>query len=354
LIPATPTGHAEPPVQGSARTSRAVQRTRRLADAARGPVLRLIARRVIAAVFVLLLVSILVFLLIHIAPGGPENALLGRDATEAQREAVRERYHLNDPLLSQYGSYVRSLLRFDLGDSYILREPVTTVVWRAAWKVTVPLLCMTMVLATTVGVALGYVAAQLRGSVIDRAIIGFTVLGASTPVFATGMFVAYVFGVRLGWFPFFGSGDGGLDTLWHLVLPALATTAFLLASTTKLSRSRFAEILDEDYVTFAKARGLSARYVVGRVLMRNAAVQIVTWSGSLVVALVGGLVIVERVFGLDGVGTLLIESINTRDVPVVQGITLMIAVLAIVVNLVVDLLCMAIDPRIRRGVAVER
>jgi ABC-type dipeptide/oligopeptide/nickel transport system permease component len=338
----------------SAHTSRAVQGTRRLVDATRNPLLRLVVRRVVASVFVLFLVSILVFLLIHIAPGGPENALLGRDATEAQREAVRERYHLNNPLLSQYGSYLRSLLRFDLGNSYILREPVTTVVWRAAWKVTIPLLCMTMLLATTIGVGLGYVAARLRGSMLDRTIIGFTVLGASTPVFATGMLVAYVFGVRLGWFPFFGSGDGGLDTLWHLVLPAVATTAFLVASTTKLSRARFAEILDEDYVTFAQARGLSPRYVVGRVLMRNAAVQIVTWSGSLVVALVGGLVIVERVFSLNGVGTQLIESINARDVPVVQGITLMIAVLAIVVNLVVDLLCMAIDPRIRRGVEIER
>lgn len=337
-----------------ANTSQGVLRRRRFADVTRRPLVRLLVARGVAAVLVLLLVSIFVFLFIHAAPGGPENALLGRDASEAQREAVRERYNLNDPLITQYGSYLRSLLRLDLGDSFILREPVTTLVWRAAWNVTIPLMCMTLLFATTIGVALGFVAARFRGSILDRAIVGFTVLGGSTPVFATGMFVAYIFGVRLGWFPFLGSGDGGFDTLWHLVLPAVTTTAVLLAQTMKLSRVRFAEILDEDYVTFARARGLSPRYVIGRVLMRNAAVHIVTWLGSLVVTLVGGLVIVELVFGLDGVGTQLIKSINSRDIPVVQGITLMIAVLAVTVNLLVDLACMLIDPRIRRGLEVER
>lgn len=327
---------------------------RRFADVTRRPLVRLLVGRGVAAVLVLFLVSIVVFLFIHAAPGGPENALLGRDASEAQREAVRERYHLNDPLLTQYGSYLRSLLRFDLGDSFILREPVTTLVWRAALNVTIPLMCITLLFATTIGVALGYVAARVRGSMLDRVIVGFTVLGGSTPVFVTGMLVAYVFGIRLGWFPFLGSGNGGLDTLWHLVLPAVTTTAVLLAQTMKLSRVRFAEILDEDYVTFAQARGLSQRYIVGRVLMRNAAVHIVTWLGSLVVTLVGGLVIVELVFSLDGIGTQLIESINSRDIPVVQGITLMIAVLAVTVNLMVDLACMLIDPRIRRGLEVER
>lgn len=195
-------------------------------------------------------------------------------------------------------------------------------------------------------------AAHLRGSVFDRMVVGSAVLGTSTPVFVTGTLVAYVFGVWLGWLPFFGAGEGGVDTVRHLVLPAVTMTTLLLASTTKLSRVRFAEILDEDYVTFARARGLSPRYVIGRVLMRNAAVQIVTWSGSLVVTLVGGLVIVEQVFSLNGVGTTLIEAINARDIPVVQGITLLMAILALGVNLVVDLLCMAIDPRIRRGLEV--
>lgn len=341
-------------MQELAATTHRVRRDRRFAEVALNPVVRLIVRRLVAAVFVLFLVTILVFLFIHAAPGGPENALLGRDATDAQRQAVRERYHLNDPLLTQYASYVRSLLRFDLGDSFIFREPVTTVVWRAAWNVTIPLLVMTWLFATTIGLALGYVAARRRGSMFDRVIVGGTVLGASTPVFVTGTFVAYVVGVRLGWLPFFGSGDGGWDTLRHLILPAVTTTTVLLASTTKLSRVRFAEILDEDYVTFAQARGLSPRYVVGRVLVRNAAVHIVTWSGSLIVTLVGGLVIVERMFSLNGVGTQLIESINNRDIPVLQGITLVIAILAVGVNLVVDLLCMAIDPRIRRGLEVDK
>ena len=340
-------------MQQLAPTTQGVWRDRRLAAFALHPVVRLIARRLVAAVFVVFLVSVLVFLFIHAAPGGPENALLGRDATDAQRQAVRERYHLNDPLITQYASYARSLVRFDLGDSFIFRQPVTTVVWRAAWDVTIPLLFMTWLFATSIGLALGYIAAHRRGSMFDRAIVGATVLGASTPVFVTGTLVAYVVGVRLGWLPFFGSGDGGWDTLRHLILPAVTTTTVLLASTTKLSRVRFAEILDEDYVTFARARGLSSRYVVGRVLVRNAAVHIVTWSGSLIVTLVGGLVIVERMFSLNGVGTQLIESINDRDIPMLQGITLVIAILAVGVNLVVDLLCMAIDPRIRRGLEVD-
>ena len=260
-------------------------------------------------------------------------------------------YHLDDPLVAQYWAFLKSALQFDFGNSYTLREPITTLVWRAAVQITVPLLVMTWVVATSVGVALGYLAARSRGGVVDRIIVSMTTLGACAPVFATSILIAYVFGVRLGWFPYLGTGQGVGERMHHLVLPAATMTLVLLAGTTRLTRVRIAQTLDEDQVTFARARGLSSAYVTTRVVLRNSAVHMVTFSGSLVIALIGGTVIVEQIYGLPGVGSNLIQAINSRDIPMVQGLTLFIAVVVVIVNLAVDLACLALDPRLRSGLA---
>jgi ABC-type dipeptide/oligopeptide/nickel transport system permease component len=316
-------------------------------------VLGLLLRRLLGAALVLLVVTIVIFGFVHAAPGSPEQAIGGREASPDQLAAIRATYHLDDPLPLQYINYLRSLVSLDLGQSYSLREPVMTVVTRAALNVTIPLLLISWVLATVIGAVLGYQSARSRGGALDRTIVAFTVLGASSPAFVTGMLLTYVFGIQLHWLPVLGGGDGGLDTIVHLILPALTITIVLLASTTKLTRVRMAQILDEDQLTFARARGLSPIYLIGHVFIKNSAVHLITFSGSLLVTLIGGLVLVEQLFGLSGIGSLLITAINNRDIPLVQGVTLLIAIAVVLVNLVVDALCYAVDPRIRQGMSVS-
>ena len=315
-------------------------------------VLLLLVRRLVGALLVLLIVTIVIFGFVHAAPGSPEQAIGGREASLDQLAAIRVAYHLDDPLPLQYVNYLRSLVVLDLGQSYSLREPVVTVVTRAALNVTIPLLLISWVLATVIGTILGYQAARSRGGVLDRIIVGFTVFGASSPAFVTGMLLTYVFGIQLHWLPVLGGGAGGLDSIVHLILPSLTITIVLLASTTKLTRVRIAQILDEDQLTFARARGLSRRYLISNVFIKNSAVHLITFSGSLLVTLIGGLVLVEQLFGLSGIGSLLITAINNRDIPLVQGVTLLIAIAVVLVNLVVDALCFAVDPRIRKGMSV--
>ncbi|MEO3863307.1 ABC transporter permease [Acrocarpospora sp. B8E8] len=316
------------------------------------PLVRMIVRRLLSASVVLLIVTVVVFAFIHAAPGGPEQAIAGREATPEQLEAIREANHLNDPLWQQYARYAVSLAHLDLGTSYTRNEPVVTSIATAA-GVTLPLLLATWVLSTILGSMLGLFTARRQGSRADRAVVGFTVVGASSPVFATGILVSYIFGVRLGWLPTLGVGDGGLDTVRHLVLPVLTTTVVLLASTTRFARVRFGQVLDEDQVTFARARGLSSQYIVRTIVLKNSAVQMITLAGAVLVAMTGGLVVVEQVYGLPGIGTLLITGITMRDIPIVQGVTLVVAVLVVLINLVVDVLCFVVDPRLRKGLETE-
>ncbi|MFD3486703.1 ABC transporter permease [Streptomyces sp. NPDC058665] len=312
------------------------------------PLARMILQRLAAAVAVLFVVTILIFAFIHAAPGGPEQAIGGREATPELLEAIREANNLNDPLWQQYVSFLTSLLQGDLGTSYTRREPVSTSIATAA-GVTLPLLLATWVLSTVIGGMLGLYTARRQGSRADRAVIGFTVVGASSPVFATGVLLSYVFGVELGWLPTLGAGEGGLDTVTHLILPVLTTTIVLMASTTRFARIRFGQVLEEDQVTFARSRGLSSRYIIRTIVLKNSGVQMITLAGAVLVAMTGGLVVVEQVYGLQGIGTLLITGITMRDIPIVQGVTLVVAVMVVVINLVVDILCFVIDPRLRKG-----
>lgn len=312
----------------------------------------ILLRRLLGALLVLLIVTIIIFGFVHASPGSPEQAIGGREASPEQLAAIRAAYHLDDPLPLQYLNYLRSVLSLDLGQSYSLREPVVTVITRAAMSVTIPLLLISWTLAIVIGAILGYQSARSRGGALDRIIVAFTVLGASSPAFVTGMLLTYVFGIQLRWLPVLGGGNGGLDTIYHLILPALTITTVLLASTTKFTRVRMAQILEEDQLTFARARGLSRSYLIREIFIKNSAVHLITFSGALLVTLISGLVLVEQLFGLSGIGSLLITAINNRDIPLVQGITLLIAIAVVLVNLVVDVLNYAVDPRIRQGISV--
>lgn len=307
---------------------------------------RVVLRRLVPSVVVLVLATLVIFSFVHAAPGGPEQSLAGPFASDQQREAIRASYGLDDPLYEQYGRFVVSVAQLDLGTSISTREPVVQPLRRAA-AVSVPLLVGAWVISTVLGWGLGFLSARRAGGLLDRLVLGATIVGASSPIFAVGIALAYLFGVRLGWLPVLGVGGGGLDTLRHLVLPALTLSVLAMASVTKIARVRFEQVMTQDQITFARARGLGGRQVQVDGLLRNAAVQLVTHSGALLIGLVGALVVVEAVFALDGIGTLLVGSISTRDIPLIQAITLFTAVFIVVVNLVVDIACLSIDPRLR-------
>lgn len=317
------------------------------------PAARFVAWRLVSSVAVLLVVSFVVFAFMHVAPGGPEQSIGGRFATPEQLEAIRERYGLNDPLWAQYTSFLASALHFDLGTSFSLRTPVTTAIAGAA-GVSISLLLMAWVSSTVIGVFLGVVSARHPGGLVDRAVVGFTVVGASSPVFVTGVLLAYVFGVVLGWFPTLGAGTVGVDRLAHLVLPAATLVILALAATSKVSRVRISQVQEEDHVTFSEARGLSRTHVLINSVLRNAGVQIVTQASASMIALVGALIVVESVYSIDGLGSALVSAISTRDIPMIQAITLLLATFIVVVNFAADLLCLAIDPRMRLGLGDRR
>jgi peptide/nickel transport system permease protein len=308
--------------------------------------LKYVLVRLAGAVAVLFAVSVVVFLFIHLAPGGPENALAGRLASPQKLEAIRAKYGFDQPLVSQYLQYLEALVHFDMGESFSRRTAVTTSIFEAA-KITVPLVVISWLVSMTIGVTLGILPAARPGSRLDRIVLAATVVGASAPSFAIGTLLAYVFGVKLEWLPVIGPGDGGLDRLKHLVLPIATVSVSLLASCVKVSRVRIGLIMEEDQMTFARARGLRRSWVVRHVILRNAGVGLVTLSGGLLIALIAGLVVVERMFNLPGLGGLMVDAVREQDIAVLQGITLFVALFVVVVNLTVDLVCMAIDPRLR-------
>ncbi|MBN9622412.1 MAG: ABC transporter permease [Actinobacteria bacterium] len=305
-----------------------------------------VGRRLLASVGIVLVVSVLIFSLIHLAPGGAEQTIGGRFATPEQLASIRASYGLDDPLPEQYVRYLGQVVQLHLGNSLTRREPVGEAILNGL-KVTAPIVLISFLLTSLLGTVLGTVAAYRRGAILDRVIGGFSIAGASVPTFATATILLYVLGVQLGWLPTAGTGEGFVDRAGHLVIPILTLAIFGTASLMKLTRARVLQVLEEDHVTFARARGLSERHVLIRSVLRNAGVQVITVVGVLLLSLVAGSILVEVTLGLDGVGSLLVDALSARDIPTVQGVTLLITVFIVAVNLVVDLLYFAIDPRLR-------
>lgn len=309
--------------------------------------LRLLLRRLAVALPLLLIISFGVFALVHLAPGDPVRALLGtRPSDPDTLAALRERYHLNDPLIVQYAKWLWQVLQGDLGRSINGNRLVWSAIKERA-GVTVFLSLISTVIVLGVGIALGVIAALRRGTRLDRGLVMFGVFGISSPAFVTGIFLLYVFGVVLGWFPTYGAGRGFLDRFWHLVLPAAALALSVMAIVVKITRAAMVKELDRDYVTFARARGLSASRVVFAYVLRNALVPVVTAAGVVIVGLLAGWIYVEVTFALPGLGLLTVDAVQKRDIPLIQGTTLVFSCFVVAVNLAVDLLYTLIDPRIR-------
>jgi peptide/nickel transport system permease protein len=311
--------------------------------------LRYILVRLAQAIPLLLAISFVVFALVHLAPGDPVRTLLGSKPATAETIAViRDRYHLDDPFIVQYAKWLWQVLQGDLGRSIAGNRKVLNIIVERM-SVSLFLAAMSSVIVLVAGIGMGAYAALRRGSWLDRIIVATGVLGISSPAFVTGVFLLYIFGVVFGLFPIYGAGEGFADRFWHLVLPAFALAFSVMAIIIKITRAAMIDALSKDYVTFARARGLSSSRVIFRYVLRNALIPVITAAGLVLVGLVAGSIYVEATFALPGIGTLTVDAVSKRDIPLIQGTTLVFSVFVVVANLFIDVLYTLIDPRIRYG-----
>lgn len=310
-----------------------------------------ILRRLSLLVPVLLIVGVLVFSLIHLTPGDPAAIIAGEDATTEQIADMRERLGLNDPIHIQFFRWFGGVVRLDLGDSIFLRQPVTEALLDRV-QPTGLLTLYSLTLAILIAVPAGVIAAVRRNSWVDRALMVVSISGAAIPNFLFGILLILLFAVILRWLPSGGYVDIGEDPIRHaksMALPALAlgfSTAGLLA---RMVRSTMLDVLREDYIRTAFAKGLSQKTVVLLHALRNAAIPAMTVLGVSLANLLGGSVVVETVFNLPGMGRLVVESVARRDFPVIQGTVMVIAMIQVLVMLLVDVLYVYVDPRVRYG-----
>jgi ABC-type dipeptide/oligopeptide/nickel transport system permease component len=300
-----------------------------------------IRRRLLQSVLVIWGVSVLVFFLLRLAPGDPATLLLAETATPEQIQEVREKWGLNDPIPVQYVVFLSHALRGDLGDSLFFKEPAITVLLERM-PATLQLSAAALLFSLAVAIPMGMMSALRRDSFWDYFGTGLAMLGQAIPPYWLGIMLILVFSVWLGWFPTSGRG-----TIWHLVLPAVTLGSVLMALITRLVRSGMLDVLGEDYIRTARAKGLHERRVIIRHALRNILIPLVTVVGLQMGALFGGAVITESIFAWPGVGRLALQAINARDYPLVQASVLFISVIYVFINLAVDILYVYLDPRIR-------
>ncbi len=307
-----------------------------------------IIRRILAAIPVLLGVTVLVFLTLHLTPGDPARLLAGPEAYEEDIQALREQLGLNDPLVVQYGRFLVSAVTFDFGTSFRTGRLVRTDIADRLPN-TAELALASLVWAVPLGVVVGIYAGVRPNSMGDGASMAGALLGVSTPTFWLGLLLMLLFAYHLGWLP--ASGRGGPlftpEGLKYIIMPALTLGSTPAAVIARMTRSSMLEVLGQDYVRTARSKGLSERLVVYRHALRNAMIPVITLIGLQLGALLSGSVITERVFAWPGLGTLIINAINARDYPTVQAAVLLVAVVFVSVNLLVDLTYARLDPRIR-------
>ena len=307
--------------------------------------------RLVLAVPTLVGVSVILFVVLHVAPGGPEAMLIGDQFNEEMAAAARRNLGLDRPLPVQYLSWLGTLVRGDLGRSFFDGSAVTEMIGQRV-VATVQLSLAALLLAATLGITLGVVAAVWHNSAIDRLATGVALLGVSFPSFWLGILLIMVFSVWLGWLPSSGISTYGEEgdlasRLRHLVLPAVTLATLQLAIYMRFTRSAMLEVLGHDFVRTARAKGLRESSVVLRHALRNALVPLLTIAGFSLKSLVGGAVFVEVVFAWPGLGRLAVDAVFARDYPVVLGLTLLLAAVTIGSNLLVDVLYALVDPRIR-------
>lgn len=311
----------------------------------------MLAVRVLGTAGVLWVLSVAIFGMMYLAPGDLVKNLLGnRPATPEAVAAVRAQYHLDESVIEQYWRWFSGFLSGDLGKSIRLQVPVADAIGDRV-GVTAALCALAFGVAVLVSVPLGVRSAVKPGGIVDRISNTAAVVGLSAPTFAVGLILLYAFAYYVPIFPVYGTGDGLLDTLWHLALPAATLAAGLGAIIMKLTRTAMLRELDSDYVMFARARGIPERHV-HRLALRNAAIPIVTGASLVLTFLVGGTVLAETTYALPGLGTLLQDSVLFKDVAVVQSLTMLVAIVIAAIALLADLAYLLLDPRVRASSGV--
>ena len=308
-----------------------------------------ILRRSLATIPVMAVVALFVFSLLYLAPGDPAAVIAGDQATPADVERIRASLGLDRPYLVRFGSWVGDILSGDLGTSIFTNLPVSTMIAQRV-EPTLSLCLITLVLAVSIAVPMGVVAAWKQGTAIDRAVMGFAVLGFSVPVFVVGYLLAYVFALELDWLPVQGYTpfrEGLLPWLENLILPAIALGGVYIALIARITRATMLEVLGQDYIRTARAKGVNQVGILFVHALKNAAVPIVTVVGIGLALLIGGAVVTESVFAIPGLGRLTVDAILRRDYPVIQGVVLLFSFVYVLVNLLIDLLYTLFDPRIR-------
>lgn len=305
--------------------------------------------RLAAAIPTLLLVSVFIFLLVHLAPGDPALLIAGDNASPAQVEQIRQRLHLDQSLPAQFVIWFSDAVRLDLGASVYSGKPVTELIAQRI-EPTFMLAAYTMTLTVLVAIPLGTIAAWRANGLVDRIIMAFSVAGFSVPVFATSYLLVYLFAVKARWFPVQGYkplSDGIWATLVSLTLPSVALMLVFAALIARITRAAVLEVLQENFVRTLKAKGMGTGRILAVHVLKTAGVPIVTVIGIGFAALIGGVVVTESVFNIPGIGRLTVDAIVRRDYPVVQGIILFFSVTLILINLIVDLSYALFDPRVR-------
>lgn len=311
--------------------------------------MRYVAKRLLSLIPVLLVVSILVFSLMHLAPGDPASAILGMDATAADLERLKEELGLNLPLYEQYARWVVGVLHGDLGRSYFMEESVGQAI-AGHFRPTLSLALFAELIALVLALPAGIYAACRRGRPADRIVMLLSLLALAVPSFILGLLLILLLGVLLALFPIGGYApleEGLLPHLRYLVLPALALGSTQAALIARMTRAAMAEVLDRNFIRTLVAKGMRGGNVVGVHALRNALFPILTAVGQSMASLLSGAIVVETVFNIPGLGQLLINSIARRDFAMIQGIVLVVTVICVLVNLLVDLLYGVADPRVR-------
>ena len=307
--------------------------------------MRLPAMRLVGLAVTLLVSSFLIFLSLYLTPGDPISTLSGgRTLPPEAVQALSDQHHLDDPFFTRYLAWLGDVIRGDLGESLVFNATVSDLL-AARVGTTVLLVAMASVLILGVGITLGVVAG-VRGGLLDKGLLVTTVIGQAIPSFVAAIALIWLFAVRLSWFPPIGSGEGFVDRLHHLTLPAVALTLAYLAYVARVVRAATRYELGREHVETARARGLSSSQIVRRHVVRNAMIPIVTVSGLTIAGLLAATVVVERAFNLDGLGSLLVDAVVRKDVAVAQAVSLVLVTAFVVINSLVDLLSKLLDPRV--------
>ncbi len=308
-----------------------------------------ILRRVLSTIPVLLIVAVLVFLVLRLAPGDPAAILAGDAASTDQIARIRTQLGLDKPILAQFGIWTGNLLGGDLGESFYYKMKVTTLIGQRL-EPTLALATLTILIAIVVAVPLGVVAAWRFGGWFDRALMGFSVLGFSIPIFVLAYILIYIVSLQLGWLPVQGYqriADGFWLFLRHLILPSVTLSVIYIALIARVTRASVLEALGEDYIRTARAKGLPELRVLVHHGLANAAIPIVTVIGIGIALLIGGVVVTESVYAIPGLGRLTVDAVLARDFPTIQGVILFFSFAYVLINLLIDLSYVFLDPRIR-------